>query len=309
MEKCFYEGAILNSEQNIRLTADMTGLRAAWYAEEPLENRAEAFDRERNLIVPLCRDVVGVMPYEECAMGIGDGSAREISVLSRVGKPVRFIITGFCTTNDGKAAALLSRRAVQQQVYDEYVKKLRPGDIISCRVTHVRQFGCFADIGAGISALLPVDAISVSRISHPGERVSVGDMLTCAVRAIDEKGRVLLTMKELLGTWEENAALFSSGETVIGMVRSVLDYGVFIELTPNLSGLAEPFTGAKPGCAASVFIKSINPKMMKIKLAIIDCFNEARPHGEFRYFLSKGHIDSFRYSPPQCEKNIVSEFD
>ncbi|MGL0910084.1 hypothetical protein ACSTB0_13670, partial [Faecalibacterium wellingii] len=44
----------------------------------------------------------------------------------------------------------------------------------------------------------------------------------------------------LLGTWEENAAGFTVGETVVGIVRSVEEYGTFIEIAPNLAGLAHP---------------------------------------------------------------------
>ncbi len=58
-------------------------------------------------------------------------------------------------------------------------------------------------------------------------------------------------MRELLGTWQENAARFRAGQTVTGVVRTVTDYGAFIALTPNLCGLAEPdgrlrFTGGFP---------------------------------------------------------------
>ncbi len=309
MNNGFWEGALIDTEQNTRLTADITGLRSAFYAGVPLEAKASAFDRDKNLIVPLCRGITGVVPYEECALGLGDGTSKEISVLSRVGKPVRFVVTGFFADARGQAFARLSRRAVQSEVNDGYLSKLIPGDIIECRVTHVRQFGCFADIGAGISALLPVDAVSVSRIPHPAERIAVGDVLRCVVRARDEQGRILLSHKELLGTWEQNAALFSQGETVIGAVRSVLDYGVFIELTPNLSGLSEPFPGAEVGMSASVFIKSILPRRMKIKLSIVDCFRERREKTAFRYFISSDHIDRFVYSPDGCDREIVSVFN
>ena len=61
----------------------------------------------------------------------------------------------------------------------------------------------------------------------------------------------------------QNAALFSVGETVRGVVRSIEPYGVFIELTPNLSGLAEPRADLHPGMAVSVYIKSILPQRMK----------------------------------------------
>lgn len=64
---------------------------------------------------------------------------------------------------------------------------------------------------------------------------------------MDPAGRVSLSHKELLGTWEENAALFSPGETVSATVRSVESYGIFVELTPNLAGLAEPKAGVRAG--------------------------------------------------------------
>lgn len=67
------------------------------------------------------------------------------------------------------------------------------------------------------------------------------------VRQVEPNGRVALSHKELLGSWEENAALFSPGETVAGVIRSSESYGVFIELTPNLAGLAEPRDDVFPG--------------------------------------------------------------
>jgi transcriptional accessory protein Tex/SPT6 len=51
-----------------------------------------------------------------------------------------------------------------------YISKLIPGDIIPAKVTHLEQFGAFVDIGCGIPSLIPIDAISISRISHPVDR-------------------------------------------------------------------------------------------------------------------------------------------
>ena len=98
----------------------------------------------------------------------------------------------------------------------------------------------------------------MSRICHPGDRLTVGQSILAAVRTVEpENRRISLTHRELLGTWAQNAALFSVGETVRGIVRSIEPYGVFIELTPNLSGLAEPRADLRPGMAVSVYIKSI----------------------------------------------------
>ena len=77
--------------------------------------------------------------------------------------------------------------------------------------------------------LLPIDCLSVSRIASPADRVTVGQQLLCAIKNRDEQDRIVLTLRELLGTWSENAACFAAGETVVGIVRSVEDYGVFID--------------------------------------------------------------------------------
>lgn len=59
-----------------------------------------------------------------------------------------------------------------------------------------------------------------------------------------------MTHKELLGTWMENASWFHPGETVRGEVRSVKEYGSFIELAPNLSGLQMPGRTCARGTAS-----------------------------------------------------------
>ena len=52
------------------------------------------------------------------------------------------------------------------------------------------------------------------------------------------------------------------------------EYGVFVELAPNLTGLAEPYYDVKAGQKVSVYIKSILPEKMKVKLVIVDTFDE-----------------------------------
>ena len=124
-----------------------------------------------------------------------------------------------------------------------------------------------------------------------------------------ENGRISLTHKELLGTWEENVQRFSVGETVAGIIRSVEDYGAFVELTPNLAGLAEMKEDLRPGQQASVYIKNIIPARMKIKLIIIDTFAYDYRPAEPEYFYHGDHIDSFCYSPASSEKVIATIFD
>ena len=125
---------------------------------------------------------------------------------------------------------------------------------------------------------------------------------------IDEKNRVTLSLKELLGTWEENASNFKAGQTVGGVVRSIEKYGVFIELAPNLAGLAEYTSNVQEGDLASVYIKSINPEKMKIKLSIVDSFPNNNPPDPVKYYYEGTHIDDWQYSPKNAEKNMFSIF-
>ena len=125
---------------------------------------------------------------------------------------------------------------------------------------------------------------------------------------IEDNGRIGLTHKELLGTWEENAALFTAGQTVAGIVRSIEDYGVFVELTPNLAGLAEVHEGVYEGQQASVYIKSLIPEKMKVKLIIVDAFDEDYQRLKPQYFFDGDHMDAFRYSPESSNKIIETIF-
>ena len=243
---------------------------------------------------------------------------KDIAVITRVGKPVCFKVMGF-TKENGKTVALLSRREAQKECISTYLSDLIPGDIIPAKVTHNEKFGSFVDIGCGVSSLLSVDSISVSRISHPSDRLSVGDEIYTVVKSVDEEtGRIYVGMRELLGTWEENAGRFEAGQTVAGIVRSVESYGVFVELTPNLAGLAEIREGTRDreiavvGQRVAAYIKSIIPDRMKIKLVLIDTYKGDHALSDISYFIDPStvsHIDRWRYSPASSQKVIESVFE
>lgn len=307
MKKYYPEGILFESRQNKKSMESVSNLRECFFSGKILEAKATMCDRDHNLYVDL-GVIQGVIPREECAIGIADGSVRDIAIISRVNKPVVFKITDFMDDETGVRTAILSRRKVQEECAEEYIKNLSPGDIIDARITHNESFGSFCDIGCGISALLPIDSISVSRIPHPDVRFSVNTMIKAVVKNIDELGRVTLSHKELLGTWNENAEKFKAGQTVGGIVRSIEKYGVFIELSPNLAGLAEYSCDVREGDSASVYIKSINPEKMKIKLSIVDSFPEKAEPEPVKYFYEGDHIDLWQYSPEIAEKVIESVF-
>ena len=307
MGKYMPEGRLLESEKNSAYLKSLSNLSEAFSRGEILEGRAVSCNQNHDLIVDLgfC---TGLIPRSEGAIGIDDGETKDIALISRVGKSVCFKIVGFNTENE-EVLPILSRRQCQMDCMKNYVKTLKKGDIIEVRVTHLEPFGAFCDIGCGIIALMPIDCISVSRISHPKDRFYKGQYIKAVVKAFDEMGRITLSHKELLGSWEENARNFQSGETVSAIVRSIEPYGIFAELAPNLAGLAETKEGVAVGDRASVFIKSLIPEKMKVKLIIVDSFKEEKQTiKEPEYFVSAPHIDKWTYSPENAKKQIETVF-
>ena len=107
----------------------------------------------------------------------------------------------------------------------------------------------------------------------------------------------------------ENASRFAPGDTVQGVIRSIRDYGAFVELTPNLSGLADVKEGTAEGDRVSVFIRSIRPERMKIKLQIIQRLPPRLAPTPPRYQITDGRLERWGYSPPGCEKpEIFTDF-
>ncbi len=302
------EGALSHTPENAELISTLPGLEYAMNNGLTLEARAELCDSSRNLCVNLGDGIRGIIPKEEVSFNPDGRQQKDIAVITRVGKPVCFKVrsvdkSGACPV------ALLSRKAAQLECYENHISLLSPGDITDAKITHMEPFGAFCDIGAGLIALLSVDCISVSRISHPSQRFSNGELIKCAVKQNDsQSGRITLTMKELLGTWEQNACRFKAGETAAGIVRSVEPYGIFVELAPNLAGLAEWCPDVRAGQSAAVYIKSIIPEKMKIKLVIVDVSDQAFRSKPVEYFFDGTHMDSWLYSPEESAKRIYTDF-
>lgn len=301
------EGMLLHTPENAAALQNIYTLQDAMRTGKILEARAIICDSAHNLIVELpC--MRGIIPREEGAIGIKEGTTRDIALISKAGKPVCFQVQQIIRDENGTLTAILSRKQAQLQCWKQFLSHLKAGDIIPARVTHMEKFGCFVDIGCGVPSMIPIDLISVSRISHPSDRFTVGQEIKAVVTNITSN-RVFLSHKELLGTWQENAAQFTAGETVSGIVRSVEPYGIFVELAPNLAGLAEPKEQVFPKERASVYIKALIPEKMKVKLILVDAFTDTQPIEPLSYFIHTSHIDRWQYAPACASKQVETRFD
>lgn len=283
------EGRILKG--NRELTPEK--LAEAMETGEILEGIPTRCDSSHNLHLQL-GGLSAVIPREECAVGVREGATKEIAILTRVGKPTCFVVEGM-EGQDGKLVPRLSRRKAQERSLS-WLMSLPLGSVLPAVVTHLEPFGAFVDVGCGVPSLLPLDVISASRIPHPSSRFRVGDSIHVILKGkLPEQNRVLLSHKELMGTWAENAAQFSQGEVVTGVVRGVMDYGLFVELAPNLPALAEPMDGISCGDEITVFIKSILPQREKIKLIVLGRCGETPTIRTPKYFITEGIVRDWQF--------------
>lgn len=273
-----------------------------------LQARCCLCDSGHNLYVDLgC--MRGYIPREEAALGIREGTVKDVAIITRVNKMVCFVVKGMTKIGDHRVA-LLSRREAQEQCLEFLLETVRIGDVVDVRVTHLEQFGAFVDMGCGIISMVPIDRISISRIRHPNHRFTCGMNLRAVVLEKDlENKRFMLSHKELLGTWAENIKDFEAGQTVGGIIRSVENYGIFVELTPNLAGLAELTEHAEPDRYVGVYIKSIIPEKMKVKLAVVDLGDPINKPTPFTYYFDGDHLDRWVYSPPECLRLVEETFE
>ena len=311
------EGYLFGTRENREYISSKAGLERAMSEGKILEATVLLCDSRMRLHVDLY-GMTGIIDKSEAVYSPDSRNVKEIAIITRVGKPVCFKVMGFAI-EDGREVALLSRREAQKECASFYLSDVNAGDIVEAKVTHLDSFGAFVDIGCGMISLLSIDCISVSRISHPSDRLSVGDKIFAVIKSIDrQSGRIFVSTRELLGTWEQNAAEFEVGQTVAGIVRSIEPYGVFVELAPNLAGLAElrdtssEVDTARVGEYAAVYIKSILPEKMKVKLVLIDTYHGDIPPKRLKYYVdckTVSHLDSWRYSPASASKLIETVFE
>ena len=184
------EGRLLHTPGNQAACQNLHTLAQAQTKQTILEGRTILCTPEHDLQVQL-GPFTGVIPREETALGIREGTVREIAILSRVGKPTMCMVSS--VLSDG--TLLLSRRQAQEHTLAALLD--RPlGTVLPGTITHLAPFGAFVDIGCGVTSMLPIARCSVARISHPAQRFSIGQEIFVVLAEKDRKtNRMTLSHK------------------------------------------------------------------------------------------------------------------
>lgn len=227
-------------------------------------------DNNYNLYLDLGNNMTGIIPREEIeAINVDNtGFPKPNICTSKINKFVQFKVKD----TSKKEAIILSRRAVGKEAMNWMKNDLKEGMKVYGIVKNIRPYGAFVEIGGGIVGLVHIEDISVARIKSPFERLKIGQKINVVIKSIDRKtNRVILSYKEMYGTWEENIQEFNEGMTVKGIARETekSKNGIFVELRPNLIGMAEYKENIEYGQEINVYIKKIIPEKKKVKLLII----------------------------------------
>lgn len=239
--------------------------------DETLQGIVSGYDDNYNLYIKFENGLQGKIPREEVeAIKINEsGIPKENLCVGKVHKFVQFKIKDIDNENE----LILSRKQVQNEAIDWIKQDLKEGQKVDGIVKNIKPYGAFVEIGGGIVGLIHIEDLSVARIQTPYERLKVGQKAQVMVKSINRKqGKITLSYKELLGTWEENAKNFKEGMTVKGIVRETEknQNGIFVELTPNLVGMTEYTEGLQYGQDVDVYIRKIDYDKKKVKLALIN---------------------------------------
>lgn len=167
-----------------------------------------------------------------------------------VGQKLEFLVTKVDNRD-----VVLSRRALLDRKSDEAREKLSgklvPGAVLEGRVSSIRDFGAFIDLG-GVEGLLPGSELSHDRSLKPADVVKVGDAVTVQVIKVDtpaaegprshaqddKKQRITLSLKAMSGDpWESTAKDLAEGSVREGRVVRTAAFGAFVQLAPGLDGL------------------------------------------------------------------------
>lgn len=205
---------------------------------------------------------------------------------SLIGKRFEFIITQF---DPSKRNIVVSRRKLLElkraENEGQWMESHQPGDILSGRVSRVESFGAFVEIGEGIEGLVHISELSFGRLKHASEAVTPGDPVQVKVLKVqDEDGRlkISLSIKQaggLADPWVEVLQKLPVGTVLEGTVEKREPYGLFVRLTPAITGLlpkskwrdsveAQSFENKKKGDKIQVRVDEVKYEERKISLGL-----------------------------------------
>jgi small subunit ribosomal protein S1 len=162
-------------------------------------------------------------------------------------------------------------------------RRYPPTTRIFGKVTNIADYGCFVEIEEGVEGLVHVSEMDwTNKNVNPGKIVAVGDEVEVMVLEIDEeRRRISLGVKQCLSNpWAEFSVSHKKGDSIVGNIKSITDFGIFIGLPGGIDGLVhlsdiswevegeEAVRNFKKGEEVETTILAIDPERERISLGI-----------------------------------------
>lgn len=246
-------------------------LRAIKETQQVLDMFIEDIDENFNMVGRVGKDTKAIIPREEASSVVGeDGFVEEKFITNKKGKVIPVCIKEIIEVGEEGLRLVMSKRLLELKVRRWMYMNLKPGVKLKGVVVGLKDYAAFVDVGGGVAGILKLQDMSDTLLTNAADMFKVGQKIDVVVKKYDrDTGRIELSYKELLGSFEQNVKGFKEGDIVEGTVRNRIKTGVFVELKPNVVGIAEHVNGIEYGQEVLVSIKKINLEKKKIKLIII----------------------------------------
>jgi small subunit ribosomal protein S1 len=232
---------------NIDLSREKIALGLKQKEENPWERVADRYpvdSRVRGEVV----NVVNYGAFVKLEPGIeGLVHISEMSWTRRINHPSELIKVGdqvevvVLEINKNKQEISLGMKQAEVNPWTTVAQRYPPGTVVEGAVRNLTNYGAFVEIEEGIDGLLHVSDISwTKKVNHPSEMVKKNEQVRCVVLSVDqEKMRVALGLKQMSeDPWIRAVPeRYQPGMVVKGKVTKITNFGVFVELEPDLEGL------------------------------------------------------------------------
>lgn len=182
-----------------------------------------------------------------------------------------------------KGRVALGMKQKEPNPWEEIAKRYPPGTTVKGKVTNLIPYGAFVEIEDGVEGFVHVSEISWTKTIHdPSEVLQKDDVVEAVVLGVQtEEGKISLGMKQKeKNPWDDIESKYAIGSNVVGTIRSLTNYGIFIELEPGIDGLihisdlswfkkvSHPSEIFKKGDKVDAIVLAVDKDNQKINLGI-----------------------------------------
>lgn len=276
-----------NENGEVELSFRVAGNQRAWNALRELKNnntivKVKITDANKGGLMIRLHGIGGFLPVSQLSTEhyprVPGGD--KIKILERLKKYINneFEVKVLDVDMD-EEKLIVSEKAAWEESQSGIISALKLGDIVEGVVAAVTDFGVFVEFGENLEGLVHISEIAWQRIERPEDFVKVGDRIKAKIINI-EGSKIFLSMKALLkDPWENVDAKYRVGQRVSGKVLKVNPFGLFVELDPEIHGLAhvselseqkniDPIKIAKPGDVLDFTVVSIEKRNHRLGLSL-----------------------------------------